>query len=195
MKQLRAYSTRAKITPTSFVNEYHWGGFKGDQNAWMEKYFDGFLYFANWGTRELQLALSAKVLTPEIAERYCCSEIASFREKSDRVILGFFQDGEERGEWLDGEGSLSSFLQLRNELAAGDLRLLYLGWLLGVQSDAFEETDSEPPLPPNLADLSGPQMSFVEFFDLDPHLLAAAAQNSPRTNVQPASEREFSSWV
>ncbi len=30
MSELRSYSTRARITPTSFVNDYSWGSFKGD---------------------------------------------------------------------------------------------------------------------------------------------------------------------
>jgi hypothetical protein len=47
MQELRAYSTRARITPTSFINEYNFGSFKGNTDAWMEKYFDGFLYLAN----------------------------------------------------------------------------------------------------------------------------------------------------
>lgn len=47
MKELRSYSTRARITPTSFVNDYAWGSFKGDVGVWMEKYFDAFLY-AGW---------------------------------------------------------------------------------------------------------------------------------------------------
>lgn len=37
MNELRSYSTRAHITPTSFVNDYSWGSFKGDEHAWMEK--------------------------------------------------------------------------------------------------------------------------------------------------------------
>jgi hypothetical protein len=49
MATLRSYSTRARITRTSFVNEYHWGNFKGDEDAWMEKYFDAFLHVANLG--------------------------------------------------------------------------------------------------------------------------------------------------
>jgi len=28
--ELRSYSTRARITPTSFVNDYSWGDFKGN---------------------------------------------------------------------------------------------------------------------------------------------------------------------
>jgi hypothetical protein len=33
MGELRACSTRARITATRFVNEYHWGDFKGDEGA------------------------------------------------------------------------------------------------------------------------------------------------------------------
>jgi hypothetical protein len=57
MQQLRAFSTRARITPTSFINEYNWGNFRGDVNRFMTKYFDAFVYFANWGTHELRFRL------------------------------------------------------------------------------------------------------------------------------------------
>ncbi len=30
MGELRAYSSRAQITPSSVVNEYNWGSFKGN---------------------------------------------------------------------------------------------------------------------------------------------------------------------
>jgi hypothetical protein len=42
--ELRALSTRADITSTSFVNTYNWGSFQGDPRVMMEKYFDAFLY-------------------------------------------------------------------------------------------------------------------------------------------------------
>jgi hypothetical protein len=67
MADLRSYSTRALITATSFVNEYSWGAFKGDEDAWMEKYFDAFLYFANWGTRIVKLRLPTRLLEARIA--------------------------------------------------------------------------------------------------------------------------------
>jgi len=38
MSELRSYPTRARITPTSFVNEYSFGSFEGDEDTWMEKY-------------------------------------------------------------------------------------------------------------------------------------------------------------
>jgi hypothetical protein len=179
MQALRSYSTRARITPTSFTNEYDWGNFKGDADAWMEKYFDGFLYFANCGTRELQLAVPAKLLPADTAHRYCSSRAASSSVKSGKLILTFLSDEEPDEEWNEGEGHLSSLLQIRNEPAHGDFRSLYLGWLMGVQADELTEKQKEPPVPPNLDALSGAQTNLAEFFRLDPDLLAVALQNSP----------------
>src|SRR5688572_27698693 len=71
MRELRAVSSRAVITATRFTNHYEWGNFKGDPRAWMERYFDAFLHFANWGTRELMLRLPRRVLDPATARRYC----------------------------------------------------------------------------------------------------------------------------
>ncbi len=195
MHALRAYSSRARITPTSFINEYHFGDFKGNPDAWMERYFDGFLYLANWGTHEVQLAVPASLLPAETAKRYCSSQVASSREKSGRLIVTFRSEDESGGEWEGGEGQLSALLQVRHELAQGDLRSLYLGWLLGVQAGELKETQTEPPVPPNLDALSGPQENLANFLRLDPNLLAVAARNSLRTKVDDASNEERSSWI
>ena len=47
--ELRSISSRAEITATRFVNEYQWGDLKGDPRQMVERYFDAFLYLANWG--------------------------------------------------------------------------------------------------------------------------------------------------
>ena len=54
---LRAYSSRAQITASSFIVDYSYGGFKGNPEKWLEQYFDAFLYLANWGTHHLMLGL------------------------------------------------------------------------------------------------------------------------------------------
>ena len=195
MQELRAYSTRARITPTSFVNEYHFGDFKGNPDAWMEKYFDGYLYFANWGTRELQLAVPEKWLKLETVRRYCSTRSVSARKKSGKHILTFLLDEEPDGDGLDDEGNLSTLLQIRNELAQGDFRGLYLGWLLGVQAGEVDAAEVEPPVPPNLGDLSAAQESFAVFFHLDPNLLAGAASHSPGTAPELPNRKEAASWI
>jgi hypothetical protein len=58
-----------RITATSFVNEYHWGDFRGNPDALMERYFDAFLYLANWGTRRLMIRLPRGLLDLGVAER------------------------------------------------------------------------------------------------------------------------------
>jgi len=61
MQELRAVSSRAVITPTRFTNHYEWGNFKGDPRAWMERYFDAFLYF---GTDERYLSYLVPFIKP-----------------------------------------------------------------------------------------------------------------------------------
>jgi hypothetical protein len=179
MQELRAVSSRAVITPTRFTNHYEWGNFKGDPRAWMEKYFDAFLYFANWGTHELMLRLPRRLLDPATAKRYCRGEAASARVKGEHVILEFLSE-EEGSDWFeeDEDGSLSSLVPLRADIAAGDLRTLYLGWLLCAQAGELDDAEEEPPCPPGLGRLSAALEAFVTFMRIDRDLLEAAAAGS-----------------
>ena len=59
---MRSISTRAAITSTSFTNHYEWGDLKADPLKLLEKYFDAFLYIANWGTREFYLRLPQELV-------------------------------------------------------------------------------------------------------------------------------------
>src|SRR5437879_1446501 len=129
ISELRALSTRATITPTSFVNSYHWGDFRGNPQVLMERYFDAFLYLANWGTRQLMLRLPTRLLDLETAERYCVGEPASVRVRADHLVLDLGSEADEESWEEDAERSLASIVGVRAELAAGDLRGLYLAWL------------------------------------------------------------------
>jgi hypothetical protein len=114
MAALRKVSTRAKITPTRFVNHYDWGDFKGNPSAWMEKYFDGFLYLANWGTRQLMLRIPRAALDLKTAKRYCGGGPAVARLKGRFLLLAFTTDEEGADGWDDdGSGWLSSLMALR----------------------------------------------------------------------------------
>src|SRR5688572_19748933 len=93
MAKLRSFSTRATITPTSFVNEYQWGGgFRGNEDAWMEKYFDAFIYFASWGTRVLKLRVSERLLDWTTAELYCYGESSFVRASQGHTIVTWISD-------------------------------------------------------------------------------------------------------
>ena len=107
MEELRSYSTRARITPTSFVNDYSWGDFKGNEDAWMEKYFDAFLYLANWGTHVLKLRLPARLLDAKTARSTALASTPRLREKNGKVILTFQSPRTRKaGDWIEGDGHL-----------------------------------------------------------------------------------------
>ena len=81
MEVLRDLSTRAQITPTSFVNQYNWGDFKGEPLKLVERYFDAFLYVANWGTHRFMLKVPRKLVDVDLVRRYCPGESARIHEK------------------------------------------------------------------------------------------------------------------
>jgi hypothetical protein len=130
--ELRSISTRAEITATRFVNEYQWGDLKGDPRKMMERYFDAFLYLANWGTRQLMFRLPRGVLDGETAELYCYTDAASLAGTADHLIVSLYADLDPDDYWEEPGGKLAAIVQARAELSAGDMRLLYLGWLLAV---------------------------------------------------------------
>lgn len=196
MRELRSYSTRAQITPTSFVNEYNWGDFKGDENTWMEKYFDAFLYFANWGTRILKLRLPSRLLDPKTAEVYCCGESSNIRVKSGKVILNFAaEDIDEIYDLCEDDFTLASLLPVRAELASGDLRALYLGWLLCAQNGEFDDDEDEPPVPPGLGHLSASLENLVDFLCIDRDLFYAASQRSSPIKEKDVQRKDVKAWV
>ena len=176
--ELRSISTRAEITATRFVNEYQWGDLKGDPRTMMERYFDAFLYLANWGTRRLMFRLPRGVLDPETAGQYCYTDTASLIETGSHLILSLYADREPDDYWEEPGGQLAAMVQARSELAGGDLRLLYLAWLLALQWDEVDEEDTEPPVPAGLGSLSAGLRAIVDFLEIDEDLIAVAAASS-----------------
>jgi hypothetical protein len=177
MQALRNLSSRAQITPSSFVNEYHWGDFKGNPLKLVEKYFDAFLYVANWGTRWMMLKVPRNLVDVDLVKQYCPGDGAVVHEKGDHLIFEFNSETEDY-EWEEGEGWLSSLISLRADILHGDYRSLYLAWLFCVQMEEMEDDELEPPVPPNLADLNAPLKSFVDFMRIDTDLVAVAAETS-----------------
>jgi hypothetical protein len=194
MSELRACSSRAQITSSSFVNEYHYGSFKGNPDKWIEDYFDAFLYLANWGSRWFMLRLPEKLLDQKVASHYCAGESFSCRRRGGSVILSFRSEDEDH-EWAEGDGWLASLVQIRSELMHGDHRALYLGWLLAVQTEEIDEDGVEPPVPPGLGDLNAPLDRLADFLRIDDDLIAAAAECSPGKQAVGLSGKEICGWL
>src|SRR5262245_17055210 len=117
MAALRAITSRATITPTSLINVYHFGDFKGDPDDLMNKYFDAFLYVANWGTRRLMLRVPRDTFDVAAAKPYCGQESLHVRATKNHVVLDFGSDSEDGGDDFEGgEGLLASLIPLRSDL-------------------------------------------------------------------------------
>lgn len=203
--EVRSLSTRAQITATSFVNEYHWGDFKGDPNQLVERYYDAHLYVANWGTHRVMFRLPCDLLDPDVVEDYCIDYDVSAWTTGDDIVLEFASD-DEAGEFefdYDASTLLSAIVGVRAELAAGDLRPLYLAWLAAYgrwerDEDVFDrdaDDDLEPPVPPGLDTLTAAQQALADFLRLDDHLIASAAAASPPLNETAADPADLAAWV
>jgi hypothetical protein len=200
LADLRALSTRATITPTSFENTYHYGSFKGRPDELVERYFDAYVYVDGWGSRELQLRFPKDALGADRVAPYAVDGWLEVRTKGGFTIVTLRLDDEDADEpWAFAEDAakwLPSLLPVRAALLAGDLRALHVAWLAGVQHGLIEDEEPEPEPPPGLDDLDFALEALVEFVDLDEDFLdasarltrpAAGARRQPSTSSQTSS--------
>ena len=196
MSRLRALSTRATITPARFSNFYTWGDFKGDALALMEEFFDAFVYVTNWGTHELMLRLPRRLLSRAVADTYCMAESIRAKYKGDHIVVTFRSEDEDAGDIgeEDGDGWMSALSPLRAELASGDWRSLYLGWLASAQALDLDDDALEPPVPSGLGALSTAQQMLASFLRVGPDLIYVASEASQP--LEPAVSRQsIEAWV
>ena len=193
MAALRAISTRAVITSTSFTNHYEWGDLKADPLKLLAEYFDAFVYMANWGTREFYLRLPQELIDSKQLKAMLPGKTARIRSSGISVIVGF-ESEVESDDWDDGAGWMGSLMSLRSDLLRGDLRSLYLGWLLCVQNEEFSGDALEPPVPAGLRELSAPLDSLIEFLGIDVDLVEVAAAASVPLKAAP-SRKELAAWI
>jgi hypothetical protein len=201
--EVRVLSTRARITATSFTNEYHWGDFSGDPHKMMERYYDAHLYVTSWGTHQVVFRLPRTLLSLGVAEQYCVDPQVAAWSSGEHLIVDLTSE-DEGGDWVEGaEDSLSAIVGVRVELAAGDLRPLYLAWLAAYgtwerDEDAFDydqEVELEPPVPDGLGALTAPQRALADFLRLDGDLLTIAAQASPPLAETKDDPRTLARWI
>jgi hypothetical protein len=191
---LRAISTRAVITTTSFTNHYEWGDLKADPLKLLEKYFDAFVYLANWGTREFHLRLPQGLVDFKHFKSILPGKASHVRRAGQFVIVSFQSEIESDDDWDDGTGWMGSLVPLRSDLLRGDLRCLYLEWLMFAQDDELPGDALEPPVPAGLRELSAPLDSLIEFLGIDGDLVEVAASASAPLKEGP-SRKELATWV
>src|SRR5262249_30390833 len=102
--------------------------FKHDPLQVLHDFFDGFLYWANWGAPEVALRFPHGILPDDLLGGFELDEVVTFRQDPDYDILDIqFGELEAPEEWVEYE--LGSLIALREELMDGDMRALYIVWL------------------------------------------------------------------
>lgn len=89
---------------------------------------------------------------------------------------------------------MGSLMSLRSDLLRGDLRCLYLRWLLCAQNEEFGVDELAPAVPAGLDELSAPLHSLIEFLGIDEDLVEVAATVSAPLNGGPDRE-ELATWI
>lgn len=207
--ELRACSSRARITATSFCNEYHWGDLKGDRLDWMARYFDAHVYSSNWGSCDFMLGLPKDLFDGASAAQYTAGAgrrgeygggafTLLSRDGQWTVIwsLNLDSGGDDERFWEeDGPGWMGRLQPLRDELLRGDMRPLYLGWMARLCSCELDDDAVEPPVPPGLGSLTPAQAALAEFLMLDPDLLTVAAAASAEAASPDGLDADAAAWI
>ena len=190
---LRELSTRARITATSFTNEYHWGDLKADPVRLMERWFDLHLYLANWGTRRLMIRLPQRLVARSWLARFlrgADGDMVRVRESGENLIVDIHNDDDEPHYSYEEDNTdcLAAIAPLRADVLAGDWRMFYLLWLTAVESGRLNDGATEPL--PGIGPLTGALKAFADFFGIDADLVQAAAESPLHAGGGDLSEAE-----
>lgn len=192
---MRAISTRAAISRTSFSNHYEYGDLKANPRDLLVNYFDASLYFANWLFLEVAFRYPKGAVDTKALRRYAAGHTVEIRSTARDVIVAISleSDGESFDTADDGSSWLSSLIALRADIASGDERALYLARLLDLQCGEIDDDALEPGRPAGLGRLSPTLDRFVDIMGIDRDLIAAAEEGS-RASAAP-STRQVERWI
>jgi len=179
------------VTSTQAVVTYSWGDFKHDPEQILLEYFDAFLYDSNFGTRRLMFRLPKDLVDVSSMEPYLLQDWIMLTKHDKYFVLEIqINDEADFFEWIESEGILGQLTALREQLLQGDMRMLYLAWLKIVSLDDPEEVEDGPgpPVPAGLKQLNSSLQAFAQFFEIDQHLISAAAVSSKEVETSPDLE-------
>jgi hypothetical protein len=200
---VNSLSSHIEASATHALIEYHWSDFKHDPIKVLQEFFDGFLYWANWGSPQLAFRFPHGILPADLIYGYDLEDFVTFTRHRDYDILDIqFGELEAPDEWTEYE--LGSLIAIRDELMEGDLRALYIVWLAAqCMIEGYDEEENEgededweidvPAVPHGFGTLTAAQYSLAELLQVPQELLVSAARNSK--GAAPSTKDDFAAWV
>ncbi len=105
LEAVESLSSHIEASPSYAAVEYSWGDFKHDPIKVLQKYFDGFLYQANWGLPHLALRFPHSAVPTDVLDNYNLGDYVTFTQHGTYDILEVqFEDAENSGEWVEATG-------------------------------------------------------------------------------------------
>ncbi|HUI90372.1 MAG TPA: hypothetical protein VLX61_16765 [Anaerolineales bacterium] len=131
-----------------------------------------------------------KLLDLHAVESYLDDENISLKTQGNYRVLELSCNEDFELEFVDSGRVLGRLSTLREQIMQGDYRALYLTWLKSVMPENMESAEEikEPPVPLGLNQLDAGLRALIDFFGIDPHLVAAAAGSSQQIGTVPEAD-------
>lgn len=138
---LRAISSRAEISATSFQVYYTYSDLKAEPFKLMLKYFDIGFYYADWGSIDAYIKLPAGTL-PEVLLGFSSDGLHVHENDEWQLLIFSLEEYDEYFDDEDADDFFQHLAALRSGLMQGDWRLVNFMWL-----KAFEFNDDVERMP------------------------------------------------
>ncbi|WP_315708719.1 hypothetical protein [Brenneria uluponensis] len=191
---LRAISSRAEISATSFQVYYTYRDLKAEPSELMLKYFDIGFYYADWGSIDAYIKLPTGTI-PDALLGF--SSDGLHVHQSDEWQLLIFSI-EEYDEYFDDEHADDFFQHLaglRSEIMQGNWRLVYFMWLK--ECDFNDELEGVPLILFDFEHLSEEVQAFAALYDIPLALVKALAMvlNEQPSHQAKQAHFQFDVWL
>ncbi len=228
-KEVNSWSSRSNASSHRATFTYAYGDFRKKPLDCVVNYFDAMFYTANWGTRHLIFRFPKKMVDYKALAAFDIDASAatghesgiSISSRGEYALLEFQFCEDDYSGWIEeDDDTLSALLPLREDILQGDYRSLFIFWLNMANrlsgdtmededfDDDFEDEDrmfTVPPIPSNLKHISPALKEFIELYELDTDLIAAAATFSTEppkatpflldTVLKKLTDKEKNEWL
>lgn len=201
LQYMESQSSRAEITRWSFDNTYHYGDFRGNPVEMLRRGYDVYLHYANFGIRALMIRLpqglpASKARCSKYPDDETVVWQADAKGPAGILTISASTDPGVLDELWDVDEHLDRIVGVRQQLIDGDPRPLYVAWMCGCQCDEVDpDSADEPPVPAGLAESSNSITAMLDYFDLSPFILAAAAEQSPPLPLLADQNATIAEWL
>lgn len=193
-QKLRAISSRADISATSFQVYYTYSDLKAEPFELMLKYFDIGFYYADWGSIDAYIKLPAGTI-PDALLGFSSDGLNVHQSDEWQLLIFSIEEYDEYFDDEDAEAFFQHLAGLRSELMQGDWRLLYFMWLK--ECDFNDELEEIPLIQFDFGHLSEGLQAFAALYDIP---LAWVKALTMVLNAQPSHQAkqdrfQFDAWL